>query len=93
MASDEMLIRMLEPVAAALVTGDDARRARDHDAAIGRGGTVKGNRVRGRLPASTSGVVQAASVELAPSAFSGTRNLADRIAAIEAAIAALEAGA
>lgn len=92
MDKTDKIARALQQVAEYLITDEDVRRARDVDAAIGRGGTVKGNRVRGRIPASAAGVIQAGSVQLAPSAFSSAEDLATRIADLEAAIAALQAG-
>lgn len=90
MDKTEGIIRALRPLANHLITEADVRRAREHDAAIGRGGTVKGGKVRGTIPPSARGVVQASSVQLAPSSFSNAEDLATRIAAIEAAILALQ---
>ena len=59
---DEALVRALRPVAEAMVTSDDARRARNVDAAIRDGGTVKGDRVRGRIGRAAVGTVDATSV-------------------------------
>lgn len=74
---DEALVRALRPVAEAMVTDDDARRARNVDAAIRDGGSVRGDRVRGRIGRAAVGTVDQTSVVV------GSQNL-------EAALAELE---
>jgi len=74
---DEALVRALRPVAEAMVTGDDARRARNVDAAIRDGGSVRGDRVQGRIGRAAVGTVDQTSVVV------GSQNLEATLAELE----------
>jgi len=75
--SDEALVRALRPVAEAVLTVDDARRARNVDAAIRDGGTVRGGQVRGRIGRAAVGTVDQNSVTV------GETNLTAALAELE----------
>lgn len=75
--SDEALARALRPVAEAILTTEEAKRAQRVERAIRGDGTVRGDRVKGRIGRSAVGTVDQVSVAV------GSSNL-------EAALAELE---
>lgn len=78
--SDEALAKALQPVAAAIVTLEEARRARAVDSALTDDGKVRGSKVRGRVRPHVVGVVDQRSVRV------GDETLEDRLDGIDEAI-------
>lgn len=83
----------LRPVTEALIREEDVRRDQEHDRTHDAGGALRAERVKGRLPGNTTGVIAPESVQVPASALSASENLRDHLADVEAAIVAAAAAA
>lgn len=78
--SDEALAKALQPVAAAIVTLEEARRSRAVDSALTDDGKVRGSKVRGRVRPHVVGVIDQRSVRV------GDQTLEEKLNDLESAI-------
>jgi hypothetical protein len=83
---------MLQPVAEALIAPEDIRREREHDRTHDAGGRLRLERSTGRLPPNRAGVNSASSILTPANSISSAGNLAEQLADLADAIAALGTG-
>lgn len=86
--TDAAFAAALRPVAEAIIRAEDVRRDEEHDRTHDPGGRLRADRVTGRLPGNTTGVIAPETVQVPPSALSSSENLRDHLTDVTAAVLA-----